>query len=394
MKKIFLWVIIVMVIISSLTSFSIVGCKGEAVEEASEGAAEEVGEATEEVAEEVEGNKELDTVRVAMSAFQDVMSIYVGDEKGFFEEEGIDLDITRTDWLGANELLVSGHVEMATSCDYDNIFQNAVGQDTTLAFPIFFFAATAFMYSPERHPDWVPLETLLEETDMSLEDALHETLKQAKDDGAIIGVTQTAEGSTLNLICNIGGYVAKEDFEVVDMVPEDLLPALLSGSIDIMLSGIPQRLAATKEGYIPLLVQTHFKSIITHAGYSARREWVDENYDVAKRVSKGVFKTLDYIEKNPDEAFPIISRGLKESGTEVDAEDLKGVWNVMEFFANSPETYLSWVESSDSQFYWKDRYESLIDSALQEGTIEESQLENLQPLDKLIYAIKLANDIK
>src|SRR5690625_3922796 len=60
-------------------------------------------------------DNELQTVNLALSPFQDVYSIHVGIEKGFFEEEGIEINIQETDWAGGNDLLVGGRVELATA---------------------------------------------------------------------------------------------------------------------------------------------------------------------------------------------------------------------------------------------------------------------------------------
>jgi len=46
-----------------------------------------------------------------------------------------------------------------------------------------------------------------------------------------------------------------------------LPPALLSGSVDIMIAGIPQRLAVLKEGYATLMDQTAVPSTVAHAGF-------------------------------------------------------------------------------------------------------------------------------
>lgn len=76
---------------------------------------------------------DTEKVRIALSAFQDVNSVHVGIEKGFFEDLGVELDIQNSDWPSANELLVGGHVDLANACESDVMLQNAQGNDTTLA---------------------------------------------------------------------------------------------------------------------------------------------------------------------------------------------------------------------------------------------------------------------
>src|ERR1700690_3149428 len=69
--------------------------------------------------------QQLKEIHVALSAFQNVNSIYVGIAKGFYEKEGLKLIIQNTDWPGANELLIGEHADIATSSDADIVLQNA-----------------------------------------------------------------------------------------------------------------------------------------------------------------------------------------------------------------------------------------------------------------------------
>jgi NitT/TauT family transport system substrate-binding protein len=196
--------------------------------------------------------QDLDVVRVGLSAFQDVNSIYVGIDQGIFAEEGIELDIQNTDWPSANELLIGGHVDIATASDTDIMLQNANGIDTTLAFPVFYFAGGGLMYDPRIHTEWKPLAEIAEtETDATA--ALTATLEQAR--GARVGVS--AGGGEYAAFIEILRLADLEpsDYQIIDLGQEELPPALISGSIDIMISGIPQRLAVLKQGYETLMDQ-------------------------------------------------------------------------------------------------------------------------------------------
>jgi hypothetical protein len=48
---------------------------------------------------------------------------------------------------------------------------------------------------------------------------------------------------------------------------------------------------------------------------------------------------LKYIEDNPDASFPIIAEHLRQAGTTESVEDLKHVWNSMEFFPDGAAWY-------------------------------------------------------
>lgn len=321
-----------------------------------------------------------DKVSVGMSAFQDVSSLYVGIEKGFFPN--IEFDIQKTDWPGANELLIGGHVDIATSSDADVILQNAKGIPTTFAFPLFYFAGGGLMYDPKAHADWKPIKSLLEANGNDVKAAITATLTQAK--GAKVGVSAGGgEYASFIEMVTIAG-LKPADFTIVDLAQEELPPALLSGSIDIMISGIPQRLAVLREGYATLMDQSSVPSTVAHAGFASTREFVDKNPELAARIEAGILKTLQYIKENPDAAFPIISEKLKEAGTTVSVDDLKGVWNSMEFFPDSPAWYDEKVVAPAGQFYWKARFETVLKNLKAEGRVTDFNV----PLEDLNYGLK------
>lgn len=324
--------------------------------------------------------QETKTVRVGMSAFQDVNSLFVGIEKGFFP--GVDFEIQNTDWPGANELLIGGHVDIASSSDADVILQNARGIPTTLAFPLYYFAGGGLMFDPKAHADWKPLADTLKENGGDVTAAIKATLEQAK--GARVGVSAGGgEYASFIEMVTIAG-LKPADFTIVDLAQEELPPALLSGSIDIMISGIPQRLAVLREGYATLMDQSSVPSTVSHAGFAATRDFVDKDPELAKTIEGGILKTLKFIEENPDEAFPIISKKLHEAGTEVSVDDLKNVWNSMEFFPNGKAWYEEKVVNPEGQFYWKARFETVVKNLQAEGRIDKAPAS----LEDLNYGLK------
>jgi NitT/TauT family transport system substrate-binding protein len=328
------------------------------------------------------GGGETQSVRVALSAFQDVNSVYVGIEKGYFAEAGVDLKITQSDWPTANELLVGGHVDLANACESDVMLHNAQKHETTLAFPLFYFAGGGLVFNPKKH-DWKTFEEFLSTNGGDREAALRSTLEQAK--GAKIGVSKVSgDYPTLLGLLETAGLNVK-DYKVLDIVQEELPPTLFSGSIDIMIGGIPQRLVALDNGYKTLLDQGAVPSTIAHCGFAAKREWVDKNPELAARTEGAILKSLAYIEKHPDDAFPIIADHLKSAGTEISVEQLKNVWNKMEFFPDSPEWYQENVVSPTGKFYWKARFDSVNEQLHAAGSLKS---ELTVPMTDLNYGLK------
>ncbi|WP_066190825.1 ABC transporter substrate-binding protein [Gracilibacillus timonensis] len=328
---------------------------------------------------------ELETISVALSPFQDVYSIHVGIEQGFFEEEGIELEIQETDWAGGNDLLVGEQVDVATAGDSDVVLQNSNGVETTLAFPIFYFAGAGLMYDDDRY-DWQTYDQFLEEG-LDQEEAMRETLEQVK--GMRIGLNTSVSEYTsfISMLDYVG--LESDDYEIIDMSQEDLPPALLSESIDVMISGIPQRLAVQKEGYATLIDQTTLPYTISHNGFAAHQSWVENNHDLSLRFLQAIFKTFHYIEENPNEAFPIIVERMKDVGTEITVEELKDVWNNMEYFPSSKEFYQNEVLDENGDFYWRDRFERVVGIMEAEGRVEEGSITNLESLH---YTVELLSE--
>jgi ABC-type nitrate/sulfonate/bicarbonate transport system substrate-binding protein len=329
---------------------------------------------------------ELTKVKVALASFQDVNTIYVGIAKGFYSDKGIELDIQHTDWPGAQELLIGGHVDMAASAAVDVVLENAKGADTTLTFPLFFFAGTGLNYDAKKH-NWKTLNEILPTVGGDMTKAIRETLAQAK--GTKVGLRAASEYATFIQMLTVAG-LNPADYAIVDLAQEELPAALIAGSIDVMMGGIPQRLAVIKEGYATLMDQTAVPSTVEHAGFATTRAWADKNFDLAVKIESVILQTLAYIEKNEDESFKIISDKLREAGTNVDAAALKGVWNQMEYFPNSKAWYESKVATPGGQFYWKDRFETIIKNLSAEKKITGFKV----PLEELNYGLKVVAAVK
>lgn len=331
--------------------------------------------------------KELKTVKVALSSYQDMDTIYVGIEKGFYEEEGIELEITQTDWASAQELLIGGHVDIANSSDADVVLANAQGHDTTLAFPVFLFGASNMMFNPEEH-NWKTFETFQET--LPLKEAIRAALEQIQ--GEDVKIALSSSGSEIATFLELVKYAGlnEKDFNIIDIALEDIPPTLLSGSVDLGMGGIPQYLAVKKHGYISLIGQSALPSTIHHGGFAASRAWVDSDFDFAVKLQKVIIKTLDYIKREPDLAFPIISRELKKSGTIETVEDLKSIWNVIEFFPDSKAYYEEKVFSPDGPYYWEARWESVAKGLEEAGKIEPLTV----PTSDLFYGLKIIQAIE
>ena len=320
-----------------------------------------------------------ETIKVGLSAFQDVHSIFVGLDQGYYADEGIELDIVYTDWPGANELGAADQVEIWTTSDADVVIHNARGLDSTLAFPLYWFGGGGLMFDPNIH-GWTTYETFLSENGGDRIKAITDTLIQTK--GAKVGVSSGGAEYSAFILMLKSANLDPADWEIIDLAQEDMPPALLSGSIDIQISGIPQRLAVLKEGMGTLIDQRAVGETIAHCGFGAKRSWLDANADLAKRLQKVILRTTAFIKENPDHSFPIIAENLRKQGTPYEAEWLYGVWDNMEYFVNGVDWWNTKVVPSDGTFYWKDRFAGVIDSLQAEDRVPNPYPVELEDLNR------------
>ena len=324
-------------------------------------------------------NVYAEKIKVGLSAFQDVHSIFVGLDQGYYADEGIELDITYTDWPGANELGASDHVDIWTTSDADVVIHNARGLDSTLAFPLYWFGGGGLMFDPELH-NWTSYNDFLSSNGGDRNKAIKDTLLQTK--GAKVGVSSGGAEYSAFILMLKRAELDPADWEIIDLAQEDMPPALLTGSIDIQISGIPQRLAVLKEGMETLMDQTAVGETIAHCGFAAKRSWLDANNDLAKRLQKVILRTTAFIKENPDHSFPIIAENLRKQGTNYEADWLYGVWDKMEYFVNGVDWYNTKVVPSDGTFYWKERFEGVIESLQAEDKVPNPYPVKLEDLNK------------
>lgn len=328
----------------------------------------------------------LEKVRIALPAFQDFNSIFVGVENGFYAEEGIELEILQVDEATGHELLVADKVDLAGGSAIKTFLMNAQGVDATFAFPFFYFAGGALMYDPTRFPDWKDHYEYLKETGGDRTRAIRRTLQQAT--GKRIGASKVGGEYIIFALMLEQAGMKYEDYQIIDLLQEELPPAILANSIDVMLGGLPQRLAVQRLGYKSLLEQTLFPSTIAVSGFLSRRHWVDGNPDLAMKIQRVIFRTLAYIENHPDESFPIISRHLRDAGSVMEVEDLKRVWNVMEIFLSTDEQFAEQVLHPEGRFYWRVRFEAIEDALVAEGGLKREDIQGIS-LEDMFYAKKI-----
>ena len=307
-------------------------------------------------------------VRAAISAFQDVFSLYIAKEKGWDKEEGLDLELIEADWPSAQELLAAGAVDFANSVEGDVIARYHQVPGLVLTDILWFFQGHGIQVRGDSE-----FKTYDEFIEMGYNDdeARKMALMQMKGKNIILPMKVGIEIS-LKAWADSVGMKYPDDFNMIDMPHAEGLAAFLGGSGDGYIGGIPQRLRGLKEGNKILIDDAAFPRAVLHCGFSTTIGYLADHSGIEVKLQKLILRVLRYCETNPDDAFPIIVREInRATGGQYTVESLKGVWNKLEYFPSSAEMLYQDAIDPEGPYYWRTRCDYVMKGYLEDGTISK-----------------------
>jgi NitT/TauT family transport system substrate-binding protein len=241
------------------------------------------------------------TLKIGLIPIADVAPVFLGQKKGFFEEQDIKLDPQ----FAAGGAAITPAV---VSGDFDIGFSNTVSLliAGSKNLPVQIIAPGVFGDSSDEKV-W---EDLLVKKDGPI--------KAAKDlEGKTIAV------NTLNNICGvtINASLEKEGVDpgklkYTEIPFPEMVPALQKGRVDgacVVEPFVSQGKATGMKGIDPFYYNT--APDLTVAAYFASKEYIAKNKDVVDRFTTAMKKSLDYAQAHPDEV-----RGVLTEYTEIPAE--------------------------------------------------------------------------
>jgi|GEM_PF-1272656 len=300
----------------------------------------------------------LTKMKIGLTAFQDMLSIKFGNDKGFYKQAGLDLEIVDLPYEVVTEAYASGAIDIGAICettvvtDWDKFPQNRIVN-------IFYtFEGSAIMARPNSG-----METY-QDFYKQLGDsnkAAAATVKQLKGKTIVTTMGTDMEMGTVSAL--EAGGMSLSDVKIIDMNPDDGLAAFLSGTGDAYLGGLPHRTRLVKEGYLTLITaQDLGPSAVTLCGFGARDDYVKTHQDALVKFTRGTFLTLQYIDSHKDEAFGHITSDLNSlTGATMTVNDLNALWDNIEFFPSTGAEMYKLLIQPDGRRYWKTRMEFVYD---------------------------------
>ena len=295
----------------------------------------------------------LEKVRFGISPFQDTMVPIVGSKKGWYHEEGLDVEFKILGWTEVMEALSAGHIDVAI-----NNISSVISTHPKNPQLIYWYGFNTFDNG----------FALMIRPDGKLK-ALHEIEREVKDHQIAIkiaaaqlkGKTVITTGDTdmeqgVAAAARRGG-LNFTDVRIIDLNPDEGLAAFLRGEGDAYIGGIPQRTRATKEGMVEMLTGADLgpppiNGIVTTKDYSTDKQ------DVMLRLLRVWFKTVNYINNNMEDGASIIIQELNSySGAQFTIDDFKRFWNNFEHYPSTPRQVQELILEESGSNYWKARWE-------------------------------------
>jgi NitT/TauT family transport system substrate-binding protein len=246
------------------------------------------------------------TLKVGVIPIADVAPLYLGREKGFFEEEQLTIEPQLAEGGAAiTPAVVSGDFQIG----FSNTISLLIAASKDL--PVQIISQGVLGGKTEKEA-WADL--------LVLKDG---PIKEPSDlEGKTIAV------NTLNNICEvtIKASLEKEGvdvdtFEFVEVPFPDMNAALEAGRVDgacVVEPFVSQGKAAKARGVDPFYVNT--APDLTVATYFTTRQYAEENADVVDRFVRAMNRSLEYAQAHPDE----VRQALLEY-TEIPPEAAEGI---------------------------------------------------------------------
>jgi len=240
-----------------------------------------------------------DAIRVGYPILRIGLPVFVANERGFFADQGLDVELQRYETAQPMmDALVGGSIDIAGYTALPITF-SAMARSQV---PLLFMTA---MIEDDAHP----ISMIIVRKSSNINDV--------KDlAGKRIGILPTrAYEAWLNELLRKNG-VEPSAVVIQQIPPPQQAAALASGSVDALFTNDPAATAAIAGGHGRPLGT---KAVVPHAteinpfyfgSFNVRRDYAEANPDVVRRLSIALDSAIIYIRTNPDSALVDLAKYL------------------------------------------------------------------------------------
>ncbi len=291
-------------------------------------------------------------VRYGVSPFQDTLLPIIGKEKGWYEEEGLDVEFVVLGWTEVQEALAAGDVDVAI-----NNISSVIATHERFPQFVYYYGFNIFTQGAAlmARPEYRSVEEF-EAEGMSHEEAVRAAIQQLKG-RTVITTSNTDMEQAVVGAASRNGIDYTTELNIVDLNPDEGLAAFLTGEGDFYLGGIPQRTRATEEGMKPIVAGPDLAPPPVN-GIVTTEDYASANQDALLKLLHVWFRIVNHVENNTDEGAQIILDTLNEqTGANMTVEGFKSFWQNYEHYPLSPEQVQRDILDPSGYAYWKRRWD-------------------------------------
>lgn len=235
-------------------------------------------------------------IRAATGAVEEFALPYYAQEKGFFRDAGLNVDLTFITGGGAiTQALAAGAVDLAVTNSGSLSSAHSRGLPVYLLTPCSVYSQV----QPSAH-------LIVPKTS---------TIRTAKDlSGKTIGVTTLRDMIQAAVMCWIDQHNGNsKEAKWFELPSAEMAPALLAGRLDAVAivepfyTQIAEKFTNIGLPYESINGGKPFQT----TGAIGYKPWVDANRDATRRFTQALLKTADWANKNPNEVTPLLGQLTK-----------------------------------------------------------------------------------
>lgn len=340
---------IALLLCAFLTVTIMTGCSKKPDSETKEPEATESAEKVQSNVTEDSQKEEKVKITIGISAFQDTLLPIIGQEKGWYEEAGLDVEFETLAWNAIMPAMASNSIDVAVYNTTGVIAAYAQMPDTVFLYPWNIFAEGQALMG--RGDGKTKTVEDFEKEGMEHAAAVKASVEQLRGK-EIITTLGTDMGKAVEAVCKNNGLTPK-DYTIIDMDTDQGLAAFISGSGDFYLGGIPQRTRLEAEGYIAVAVGADLCPVPIN-GWVTSNAFYEKNEEALLKLQQVMFRIVRYTRYNMEEVGTIITDKLNAStGSEMTLEQFELYFNKIEDYTGSAAETQEKLLGESGYAYWK-----------------------------------------
>lgn len=308
-------------------------------------------------------------VRYGITPYQDSALPVVAERLGWYEEEGLRVELVPLSWDQVMPALRSGAIDAAVYNfnsflpAYENAAQGGARRPLFYA-PLFVFHGQALMVKGDAGLQSLPATEL----GAPPPDAARLRAVAAQLRGKRIALTRGTELEQIVLAALAAGGLTERDVTLIHASPEDLLASFLSGDVDAFAAGLTERVEARRHGGVELLTQSDVMSPVTD-GLVTTEQFAAEHAEALDKLVQLWFRTIQHIQPDVANNSTEIRDYLRTAAsTRYSPEEYAIAWT-FNYFPQDAAAANEAFNVEQSRYFWRRSWDEVSAFLIEQRTI-------------------------